>query len=115
MSIISEPVKPDNSTSDFDISFRNSTRSGVPDQTKSESENTEESSNSKLIVEKRNDAGKIYLYIQMQLCKPDSLQDWLFHNRCRTKSDIVPIFRQILNAVQYIHSKGLIHRDLKVK
>lgn len=58
---------------------------------------------------------RMYLYIQMQLCKKQSLKDWLKLNKLDTRqTEIVPIFRQIVDAVEYVHLKGLIHRDLKV-
>ncbi|XP_062561727.1 eukaryotic translation initiation factor 2-alpha kinase-like [Armigeres subalbatus] len=57
---------------------------------------------------------KIYLYIQMQLCQKQSLKEWLtFNNLCARQNRIIPIFEQIVDAVQYVHLKGLIHRDLK--
>lgn len=59
---------------------------------------------------------RMYLYIQMQLCKKQSLKDWLRLNNLETRqTEIVPIFRQIVDAVEYVHLKGLIHRDLKVR
>ncbi|XP_067615937.1 eukaryotic translation initiation factor 2-alpha kinase isoform X2 [Eurosta solidaginis] len=57
---------------------------------------------------------KVYLYIQMQLCRKESLRDWLRENDCDTRqSEIASIFYQIVDAVDYVHLKGLIHRDLK--
>lgn len=57
---------------------------------------------------------KVYLYIQMQLCRKESLRDWLRDNRTETRvSQIAHIFHQIVDAVDYVHYKGLIHRDLK--
>lgn len=57
---------------------------------------------------------RMYLYIQMQLCKKQSLKDWLRLNDLQTRQrDIVSIFRQIVDGVEYCHLKGLIHRDLK--
>ncbi|XP_036335534.1 eukaryotic translation initiation factor 2-alpha kinase-like [Rhagoletis pomonella] len=57
---------------------------------------------------------KVYLYIQMQLCRKESLRDWLRENRCESRqSQIASIFHQIVDAVDYVHLKGLIHRDLK--
>ncbi|XP_022218634.2 eukaryotic translation initiation factor 2-alpha kinase isoform X1 [Drosophila obscura] len=57
---------------------------------------------------------KVYLYIQMQLCRKESLRDWLRENRTEARaSHIADIFHQIVDAVDYVHLKGLIHRDLK--
>lgn len=57
---------------------------------------------------------KVYLYIQMQLCRKESLRDWLRDNRTETRATHIPhIFHQIVDAVDYVHYKGLIHRDLK--
>lgn len=59
-------------------------------------------------------SNKIYLYIQMQLCRKQSLKEWLCLNDLPARRDkIVPIFGQIVDAVEYVHLKGLIHRDLK--
>uniref|UniRef100_T1PB13 non-specific serine/threonine protein kinase n=1 Tax=Musca domestica TaxID=7370 RepID=T1PB13_MUSDO len=57
---------------------------------------------------------KVYLYIQMQLCRKESLRDWLRDNVTENRSEyIASIFHQIVDAVDYVHYKGLIHRDLK--
>lgn len=56
-----------------------------------------------------------YLYIQMQLCRKQSLKDWLFENGSHVReNESRGIFKQIVEAVEYVHLKGLIHRDLKV-
>lgn len=58
---------------------------------------------------------KVYLYIQMQLCRKDTLKDWLKTNcENRDKTTIFDLFYQIVDAVEYVHSQDLIHRDLKV-
>lgn len=57
-----------------------------------------------------------YLYIQMQLCRKESLKDWLVQNGTSVRlQESHNIFRQIVEAVEYVHLKGLIHRDLKVR
>ncbi|XP_036111539.1 eukaryotic translation initiation factor 2-alpha kinase 3 isoform X1 [Molossus molossus] len=59
---------------------------------------------------------KVYLYIQMQLCRKENLKDWM-NSRChmedRGRSTCLHIFLQIAEAVEFLHSKGLMHRDLK--
>ncbi|XP_023320471.1 eukaryotic translation initiation factor 2-alpha kinase isoform X2 [Eurytemora carolleeae] len=54
---------------------------------------------------------KSYLYIVMQLCRKDTLRDWLRNNR--SESEILSVFSQICVGVHYVHRQGLIHRDLK--
>ena len=69
----------------------------------------------------------IVLYIQMKLCD-FTLKQWInIRNEEVFQSDknkdlihandvlYLNIFRQILSGVEYIHSKSIIHRDLKVK
>ena len=61
------------------------------------------------------------LYIQMQLCSFDNLSDFVADADARKGClaqgiDIglaLRLFLQIARAVQYVHEKGLIHRDLK--
>ncbi|XP_068608034.1 eukaryotic translation initiation factor 2-alpha kinase 3 [Brachionichthys hirsutus] len=59
---------------------------------------------------------KVYLYIQMQLCRKENLKDWMAqrcHPEQREHNQCLDIFLQIAEAVDFLHSKGLMHRDLK--
>ncbi|XP_063040143.1 eukaryotic translation initiation factor 2-alpha kinase 3 [Engraulis encrasicolus] len=59
---------------------------------------------------------KVYLYIQMQLCRKENLKDWMGQRgapELREHSECLNIFLQIAEAVEFLHSKGLMHRDLK--
>ncbi len=61
-----------------------------------------------------------FLYIQMELCKGDTLYAWIDKRNSSNvgyperRTDAAKINTQVLKAVEYIHSKSLIHRDLKV-
>ncbi|KAJ8281468.1 hypothetical protein GJAV_G00068040 [Gymnothorax javanicus] len=56
---------------------------------------------------------KVYLYIQMQLCRKENLKDWLTQRSTpdqRPRDECLAIFLQIAEAVHFLHSKGLMHR-----
>jgi len=64
---------------------------------------------------KTEESPKMFLYIQMQLCQRFSLRKWLKqHTSARDPLWVLNIFQQIVDAVEYVHLQGLIHRDLKV-
>ncbi|XP_052602270.1 interferon-induced, double-stranded RNA-activated protein kinase [Peromyscus californicus insignis] len=55
------------------------------------------------------------LFIQMEFCDKGTLEQWL-ENGMLSNTDkdlLLELFEQITTGVEYIHSKGLIHRDLK--
>ena len=57
----------------------------------------------------------VYLFIQMQLCCRESLKEWLRDKRDRSTDTVIRMFDQIVQAVEYVHLQGFIHRDLKVR
>ncbi|GAA6219879.1 eukaryotic translation initiation factor 2-alpha kinase 1 [Lates japonicus] len=68
----------------------------------------------------------LMLYIQMQLCER-SLKDWISERNAKPKEEqtlkcpygcvdtehTLSLLRNILEGVEYIHSRGIMHRDLK--
>lgn len=64
---------------------------------------------------------QICLFIQMQLCHPKTLADWIRIRNQEKRSDTVSnrievaaqVFGQIVAGLCHIHGKGIIHRDLK--
>ncbi|XP_077073607.1 interferon-induced, double-stranded RNA-activated protein kinase [Siphateles boraxobius] len=74
---------------------------------------------SETISDSGSGQGTKFLYIQMELCEGDTLRAWIDKRNSPKESfperrtDAARISRQVLTAVDYIHSKDLIHRDLK--
>lgn len=58
----------------------------------------------------------IYLYIQMELCQELTLHNWLLVRNREEDRDLEQMrnwIAQLVCAIDYIHDRGLIHRDLK--
>lgn len=63
-----------------------------------------------------------YLYIHMELCDTKTLRAWIDEKNmqdpkkpCKRREEGLGVALQIVNGVEHIHSKTLIHRDLKVR
>lgn len=109
-------LKENSSSPSLDIVFEGSGSIRLEAEDKSEKSSGCEQQSASLPVETTGlHVEKVYLYIQMQLCRKDTLKDWLRINcEKRDKTTIFDLFYQIVDAVEYVHSQDLIHRDLKV-
>ena len=60
-------------------------------------------------------------FIQMQLCRPTTLADWIKERNQMTTSTIqkdmyepaTRVFGQVVKGLAHVHEKGIVHRDLK--
>uniref|UniRef100_A0A1I7WXN7 Protein kinase domain-containing protein n=1 Tax=Heterorhabditis bacteriophora TaxID=37862 RepID=A0A1I7WXN7_HETBA len=63
-----------------------------------------------------NNTNFVYIYIQMQLCKEQTLHAWLSQHKKWSDRPIRKMkswMLQLCSATNYIHQQGLIHRDIK--
>ena len=56
---------------------------------------------------------KCYYYIVMEYCAEGDLFNYIIHKKRLSKEETSFIFYQIINGLEYIHSKNISHRDLK--
>ena len=60
-----------------------------------------------------------YIYLIMQLCRGgelfDKIMEHISKNTKYTEKEILRIFQQLMSALNYCHSLGICHRDLKLE
>lgn len=56
------------------------------------------------------DSEKLYLFLELM---PYGSLDTLYEKKSLTESEVSKITRQILNGLKFLHSKNVIHRDIK--
>ncbi|KAK2824096.1 hypothetical protein Q5P01_021271 [Channa striata] len=79
----------------------------------------ENSSESDSTTSSNSNSSPKFLYIKMELCDTKTLKDWINEKNkedvqeSKRRTDSLLIAQQIVSGVECIHSKKLIHRDLK--
>ncbi|KAK6465929.1 eIF2-alpha Serine/threonine-protein kinase [Scheffersomyces coipomensis] len=101
------------------LEFANSTsdQDGLTEKAESiaETKSEDESDNhyEKAVSPKPLPVQKSILYIQMEFCENNTLSNLIEQGLPGNSSEYWRLFRQLLEAVSYIHGEGFIHRDLK--
>lgn len=106
-------TKPQDSSSSGGIQFEQD--SGALDSSSSEDESSKEGDTVDApVTSPLNPASLQFMYIQMEYCEKSTLRTAIDSELFRDKTRIWRLFREIVEGLAYIHSGGIIHRDLKV-
>ena len=56
-------------------------------------------------------------HLVMELCQGKNLYHFIRKRpgKCLSEAEAIPIFKQIVSSVAYMHELGLVHRDLKLE
>ncbi|KAG2734837.1 hypothetical protein G9P44_002843 [Scheffersomyces stipitis] len=102
------------------IEFANSTEESTDNALVTESEDEDSLDLSKHeikikvdVLPKLAEQTKSILYIQMEFCENNTLLNLIDQGLPGNSNEYWRLFRQLLEAVSYIHREGFIHRDLK--
>ncbi|KAI6657278.1 Eukaryotic translation initiation factor 2-alpha kinase 4 [Oopsacas minuta] len=92
-----------------DVSIEESVVEEKRDRSSSHSEPTESSEDEQYYSNPVNNI----LCLQMEYCESDTIEQLISENLYQKEEEVLRLFREMMEGLNYIHNKNLIHRDLK--